>query len=204
MIKQPVLYFTLPILFLTFGWAVSYGQDSTQTSDGSLAGQYREIIQKSKINAQGFKIINPSRLGSFSRNVSDSLNQSKKQLSESEKTIASQNKAIQTLQSEISTVKKTLADSRSMVAEISLLGFAIPKSTYNLLMWGLVSVLSAILSFTIFRAAADRREATYRSKLFNDLAEEFQSHKIKANDKEKKLARELQTEKNRVEELSSR
>jgi hypothetical protein len=71
-------------------------------------------------------------------------------------------------------------------------------------MWGLVILLGAIAGIVIARSGRFKYEADYRIKLYNELEEEFKGYKSKANDKEKKLARELQTERNKVDELMGR
>lgn len=195
--------FILPALLLTSAIRLQ-AQDTTQTVDKSLSGQYREILQKSKNNDQGFKIINPERLSTYHRNSSDSLRQTRIQLSEAQKKIAVQNKAISTLRADVTGKEQSLSESKSMVDEISMLGIHVNKSTYNWIMWGLVLILGAGLAFVVFRSASYRKEARYRTNLFTELSEEFQTFKTKSNDKEKKLARELQTEKNRVDELLRR
>ena len=42
------------------------------------------------------------------------------------------------------------------------------------------------------------------TKLYSELEDEFKAYKTKAIDKEKKLARELQTERNKLDELLGR
>lgn len=202
--KHLFTYLLLTAFFLAANLAVSQAQDTTEIIDRSLAGQYREIIQKSKNNAQGFKIVNPSRLSSFNKNFSDSLKQTRNKLNASQKKIAEQDKAITTLKADLSEKDQSLTESRSMVDEISMLGIPVSKSTYRWIMWGLVILLGGALAFVVFQSAGYRKEARYRIKLFSELSEEFQTFKTKASDKEKKLARELQTEKNRIDELLGR
>ncbi|HUH32888.1 MAG TPA: hypothetical protein VLZ28_02985 [Daejeonella sp.] len=204
MFKKLFTFLIFPALILTTSATSLQAQDTTATVDKSLAGQYREIIQKSKNNDQGFKIVNPARLSSFQRNFADSLRQTRNKLTEAQKQIAGQQKTISTLKADVTGKEQSLAESKSMVDEISMLGIHVNKSTYNWIMWGLVIVLAAALAFIVFQSTSLRKEARYRTNLYSDLAEEFQAFKTKANDKEKKLARELQTEKNRVDELLKR
>ena len=201
--KQLFTFLLIPVLLLTSG-ITSAAQDTSTTVDKSLAGQYREIIQKSKNDARGFKIVNPSRLSSFNKSFADSLRQTRRSLSEARNKIAAQSKTITSLQADVSSKEKSLTESRAMVDDISLLGIQVSKSTYNWIMWGLVILLGAGFAFVVFQSAGYRKEARYRIKLFSELSDEFQQHKTKSNDKEKRLARELQTEKNRVDELLKR
>jgi hypothetical protein len=204
MIKVFRTYLIIPFMFLIASTASLRAQDTTETVDKSLPGQYREIIQKSKNNDQGYKIINPAKLSRFQKNFADSLRQTRSKLSEAQNTIAVQNKTINTLKADLNSKDHSLTESRTMVDEISMLGISVKKSTYNWIMWGLVLLLGAALAFVVLRSVSYRKEARYRSNLYSDLSEEFQSFKTKSTDKEKRLARELQTEKNRLDELLRR
>lgn len=204
MIKFFSTVLILTALLTISGFSTLQAQDTTQTEDKSLAGQYREIIQKSKNNDQGYKVVLPSRLASFNRNFADSLRQTRSKLSEAQSKIAVQNKTISSLKADVTGKEQSLTASKSMVDEISMLGIPVNKSTYNWIMWGLVISLGAGLAFVVFRSASYRKEARYRTTLFTELSEEFQTFKTKSNEKEKKLARELQTEKNRLDELYRR
>ncbi|NEU07474.1 hypothetical protein GZH53_04020 [Flavihumibacter sp. R14] len=202
--NKQLFTFLLLLLFLLPGTTLLKAQDTLTSADKSLAGQYREIIQKSKNNDQGFKIVNPARLSDFNKNFSDSLRQTRSRLTEAQNKIASQTKTINALQADLAGKDKSLTESRSLVDGINLLGIVVSKSTYHWIMWGLVILLGAVLAFVVFRSGGYRREARYRTKLFSELSDEFQQFKTKSNDKEKRLARELQTEKNRVDELLKR
>ncbi len=72
------------------------------------------------------------------------------------------------------------------------------------MVWSIIAVLAALAAIVIFRSGSARSEANYRTKLYNELEEEYKNYKAKANEKEKKLARELQTERNKVDELMGR
>ncbi|MDB5015158.1 MAG: hypothetical protein JWQ25_3360 [Daejeonella sp.] len=67
--------------------------------------------------------------------------------------------------------------------------------------FGIIGFLAVCLGIISFLFISAKKEATYRIGLFEDLSKEYQSYKLKANEKEKKLSRELQTERNRLEEL---
>jgi len=60
------------------------------------------------------------------------------------------------------------------------------------------------LAIIILRSAKHIHEAKYRSTLYDEISQEYQNYKVKANDKEKKLARELQDERNKLDELKNR
>ena len=198
--KLTITCFLLSVTIIINALPIS-AQDTTKIADNSIYGQYQDIIQKSKRNDQGLKIINPARLSTFQRNFTDTLRQAKSRLADVQSKINEQNKTLASFKIELESERKKLIESKLQVDEISLLGIGVTKLAYNLIMWGLVIGLSAALAFIIFQSSSSRKEANYRIKLFDELSEEFQTFKIKVNEKEKKLARELQTERNRVDEL---
>ena len=69
------------------------------------------------------------------------------------------------------------------------------------LILGIAGFLGICLGIIAFLYISAKKEATYRIGLFDDLSKEYQTYKLKSNEKEKKLSRELQTERNRLEEL---
>jgi hypothetical protein len=82
----------LIISSLLFQVQAVHSQDTTKTNDNSIYGQYQDIIQKSKRNDQGFKVVNPERLLTFQKNFTDTIRQAKKKLEGAQNTINQQNK----------------------------------------------------------------------------------------------------------------
>jgi hypothetical protein len=197
--------FILPIISALIFSFSAQGQSTTDSTkvDPSLKGQYQMMLSKSR-NLDGYKLVNPSRITAFWRNVSDTLTTERRQLTNATKKIAEQEKVIADLKAEISGKESSLASSNAKVNEISFMGISFSKSTYNTIVWTLIIGLAAALAILILRSAKHIHEAKYRSTLYEEIAQEYQSYKTKANDKEKKLARELQDERNKLDELRSR
>jgi cell division protein FtsL len=83
-------------------------------------------------------------------------------------------------------------------AETRVYGGENPVSIY---LWLALIALAFALVFALFRTRVAIKEASYRIELYDQLFEELRENRIKATEREKKLGRELQTERNRVEEL---
>jgi uncharacterized coiled-coil protein SlyX len=175
----------------------------TAKVDPSLRGQFQQIVSKSK-TMYGYKLINPDRLSSWYRGVNDTLVKERKQLRTAKSKIAEQEKAITDLKTQITGNETSIASTNAKMNEISFLGISFTKSSYNTIVWSLIIVLALALAIIIFRSAKLLHEAKYRTGLYDEIAQEYQNYKTKANDKEKKLARELQDERNKLEELRSR
>ena len=162
--------------------------------DKSLRGQYQYLLTKVYNYQQPL-------VSALIKNYNDTLNTTRKQLKQAQATVVAQAKSIDTLKASVTTKDQTLAQSQAKVDEVSLLGIPLNKSTYNWIMWGLVIGFGVIAAIVIARSGSHSREANYRIKLYNELEEEYKTYKTKANEKEKKLARELQTERNKLDEL---
>jgi hypothetical protein len=176
---------------------VNPNAETPVSTDKSLSGQYQYVMSKTYHYQQPM-------IAALWKNISDTLRQTRKTLAEVQTKLAAQTQSVTSLQNDVKTKDQTLNDANAKRDEVSLLGMPLPKSTYNLVMWGLVIGMAIVLTIVILRTAGASREAKYRIKLFDELSEEFQAYKVKANDKEKKLARELQTERNKVDELMGR
>jgi len=166
---------------------------ATTPFDKSLNGQYLYLLTKVYNYQQPF-------VAALWKNVIDSLNAGKHKLTDAQTKITDQAKTIADLQA----ATRAGEEQNAKAGEMSFIGISLPKSTYNGLMWGLVIVLAAVAGIVIGRSAKFKHEANYRIGLYNELEEEYKTYKAKANEKEKKLARELQTERNKVDELMGR
>nr|WP_121269373.1 hypothetical protein [Pedobacter schmidteae] len=177
-------------------------QDSTKV-DPTLRGQYQLMLSKSK-TLNGYKLVNPNRISAFWKNVNDTLATERRKSSNAIKKIKEYENNITDLKTQISGKENSLASSNAKVNEISFLGISFTKSTYSTIVWSLIVALAIALTIVILRSAKHIHEAKYRSNLYEEIAQEYQAYKTKANDKEKKLARELQDERNKLDELKNR
>ncbi|GAA4332788.1 hypothetical protein GCM10023149_39230 [Mucilaginibacter gynuensis] len=166
-------------------------------TDRTLNGQYRYLLTKVYNYQQPL-------VAALYRNMTDTLKIARAELQKAKSTVSSQAATIKGLNADVSTKDETISASNARVDEIRLLGIPFTKATYNLLMWGLVIGFGVALAIVIFTTARFKHEAKYRIKLYDELSSEFQTYKAKANEKEKKLARELQTERNKLDELLGR
>ena len=194
------------VLFFALNTNHAAAQQAAKDSvnaDPSLRGQYQSILSKSK-NLNGFKVVNPVRLSSFWKSVNDTLRNERRQLPALKNQIAEQQKAIADLKVQLSGKENALNSSNQKLDEITFMGIPFSKGSYNTMVWTIILLLALALIIIIVRSAKLLHEAKYRSSLYEEISAEYQSYKVKANEKEKKLARELQDERNKLDEYKSR
>jgi len=172
-------------------------------TDSSLKGQYQSLLSRSK-SYYGAKLINPARLGAFYKSVADSIRKERSGSKTAQNKIKTQAQLIDTLNGQIQARESALKAANSKFDDIAFLGISFSKSTYNTIVWSIIIVLALGLIFVISRSARNIQEAKHRTELYEEISKEYQTYKTKSNEKEKKLARELQDERNKLDDLKNK
>ena len=171
--------------------------DPTQLNAKSLTGQYQYLLTKTYNYQQPL-------IAALWKNFTDTLGDVRTRLKALQAKVALETKVADSLKALASSKEQTLSESNAKADAISFFGIMMSKSTYNLVMFGLVAVLAAGLFIVIATTAKHKHDAKYRTELYEEMDEEFKAFKAKAHEKELKLARELQTERNKLDELLGR
>ncbi|MDQ8006623.1 MAG: hypothetical protein REI64_17600 [Pedobacter sp.] len=182
----------------------TYYRDTVKNTDPSLNGQYRFMLSRTRTSADGYKMVAGYRLDQLWKSVSDTLRKERAEKKNIQQKLTEQDKTISYLKTEISGKEASLTENTNKVNEIRFLGIPFEKGTYNIMVWSVIGVLAVALIIVIARSAKNITEAKHRTQLYNEVAEEYQAFKAKSVEKERKLARELQDERNKLDELNGR
>lgn len=182
----------------------TYYRDTVKNTDPSLNGQYRFMLSRTRTSADGYKMVAGYRLDQLWKSVSDTLRKERTEKRNIQQKLTEQEKTISYLKTEISGKEASLTEHTNKVNEIRFLGIPFEKGTYNIIVWSVIGVLAIALIIVIARSAKNIAEAKHRTQLYNEVAEEYQAFKAKSVEKERKLARELQDERNKLDELNGR
>ena len=176
-------------------------RDTIKNTDQTLSGQYRFILSRSRTSPEGYKIIVPSRLTQLFKNVNDTIKKEKAERAGLQQKLTEQVKTIAYLKTEISAKENALNSYTDKLNEISFLGIGFDKSTYNTIVWGIIMLLVIALIIVVAMSSRKISEGKHRSQLYDEISEEYQTYKSKTVEKERKLARELQDERNKLADL---
>jgi DNA anti-recombination protein RmuC len=168
------------------------GTAIAQVPDTTLAKQYEEVVIKSG-SYKVYKNIRKTKIQQLWKNVTDSLKKERKIAAESKAQLQKGLAEIPLLQAEIQELK-------AANSPIKKLG----NVSNNILLWGLVVLLAAGIVFVVYRSRSSVQEVKEQIERYEELSTEFREYKNKAAEKERKLARELQNERNLVDELKAR
>ena len=177
--------------------------DTVKNTDFSLNGQYRFLLSRSR-SSFGAKLINPVRLDAVWKSVNDTLRKERVELKNAKAKVVEQEKTIASLKAEVSGKENTLNDTAAKADEISFLGISFTKGTYSTIVWSIIIILAIALFVVIARSAKNILEAKHRTQLYEEISAEYQAYKAKSNEQQRKLARELQDERNIIEEMRTK
>ena len=173
---------------------------AVSVDNSSLNGQYEALLKHSWMQ-QGYKVVNPSRLTNLWKSVNDTLISNKKELAEARKKMAEQAKQINEFKNPNASKENAQEKSVTSVNQLQILGTSIDISTYNWIVWGTILTLALGLAAVLFTTTKNSIDARQHRQQYEEISSEYQAYKAKAKEKELKLARELQTERNTIEEL---
>lgn len=195
------IYMVLMLLMMAAS-PVAYGQEE-ETTPNTLEEQFRTLKETSN-TYQEYKVVRETSLNQFYNNVRDSINTFKQELQEAQNQINEQQQEIEQLKEEVAKWQEAVEQSEYEIAHTQFLGIDIEKETYNLLVWGIILVLLIILAVAIMKYKSSNKVAVKKRNEYESLDQEFNEFKTRSREKETRLMRDLQTERNTVEELSQR
>ncbi|WP_231563328.1 hypothetical protein [Salegentibacter sp. Hel_I_6] len=185
-------------LLLIFSVNVLIAQDSLATSN-FIEDEFDNLIESSN-NYQGYKVVDYDALIELRDNTKRHVQDLKNELQEEQGIISSQNEEIKNLENQLADTQEDLQRVNEEKDAINFLGMPFSKGSYMALMWGIVGVLILALLFFIYQfknSNATTKEARHR---LNETEKEFDAYRAKALEKEQRLGRMLQDEKNKAKD----
>jgi hypothetical protein len=183
----PLLLFTIPF----------FAQEATNdVQSNTLEEQFVQVVDKSN-NYQDYKIIQKSKINQLRINILDSIKNLKSTIESTNLEIIQKKNQIDSLTSDLKNTELELANSIEKENAIDFFGIETTKSTYNALMWSIISVLILSLGLFIFKFRNSNvitKDA--RNKLV-EVEEEFDRHRQKTLEEQQQLRRKLQDEINK-------
>jgi len=180
-----IIITAVPILTFAQTNSIASASDST-----SIKGQFEKLYKNSSTYEQN-KVILISDYNTLKKNSTDSIRMYKKEATNHLNETNSLNNKLETSNAEVTQLKEELATTQNMQNSINLLGMAINKSAYSLIMWGVIfcmAIFSTVLFLMYKRGHLVVNEARTRLK---DVQEELEKLRKSAILREQKLGNEL-------------
>lgn len=185
------------VFIFVFGNAQTASNDSLPASiNGNLNQQFDYVFQKSN-SFQEYKVIKKEYFALLKENSTDSVNRFKKELEQLKGNFLAYDKNLQSLKDTLTTTKSTLEEVKNAQNSMNFFGISVAKSSYSMIMWGIVLALLFLSLIILFRFKNAKTIANESLRNFEKLEEDFEDFKRKSLEKEQKLGRQLQDEINK-------
>ena len=175
-------------------------QSPTTQAPSTLREQF-DFLKEESNTYENKKIVRINDLNGFWTNVRDSLSQVHQQLALTKSNINARKAEIDTLNARLESQREMVEESEHASTHISVMGIDILKNSFLSFFWITASVLTLLLLGALYQYRNSRMVTSRTQYNLRAIQRELEDFRKKSLEKERKLRRELQTERNRVEEL---
>ena len=180
-----IIITVVPILTFAQSNLTAPAADSTH-----IKGQFEYLYKKSNTFEQ-YKVISINSYNTLKQNATDSIRLYKKEATIHLNETNSLNNKLETSNTEVTQLKEELSTTQNMQNSISLLGMAVSKKAYSLIMWGIIFSLAfmSVILFLMFKQGHNVvKEAKTRLK---ELQEDIEKLRKSGISREQALGHEL-------------
>lgn len=193
------------LLFTVLFFSVSgFSQDTTseeQTEERTAVENLKTVVDESN-NYQQYKVVEKVQINNAIEKVSTEFDRLTSQISELKDSIQTQDGTIKSLKKEVTELNSKLTDLQNQKDEIQFLGMALTKTGYNTLVLSVLAVLIALLLFFIFKFNRSNLLTKEAKQNLINLDADYENYKRIALEKQQKLGRQLQDEKNKNQKFN--
>jgi hypothetical protein len=189
-------------VLMVIGAAAQTASDALKADNQTLRERYLIMKTKSQ-NYQDYKVIKENLLDSWWKIVTDSL-QAKQAAIRQSKADASKLQAELTQSMETLKAKEgSMQDVVYASTHIKILGIDFDKGFFAGLVGVLILALGITIAVMVYTLGVSRKNQKEKADLAAAISAEYEEYKRKAMDKQTKLSRELQNERNKLQELGA-
>ena len=169
--------------------------DSLKT-DTPIQDEFTKLIEESN-NYQGYKVVDYDKLIELRNTTRNYITELKEEIIVQKNTADQQNDEIQKLKSQLQSTQEELKRVSEEKDALMFLGMPFSKGGYKAMMWGIVAVLVVILLILFFRYKSSHASTRDAKQKLKETEKEFDAYRTKALEKEQRLGRMLQDERNK-------
>ena len=193
----------LLLVCLHFGILIHAQTQTPETETAppkTVIEQYDQVIESSgnyNNGAKRYKVIERPKLNRYRKQLSDSVTNLKSKINTLNKRIEDQTAEISSLNTNLSSTQKDLENTNLEKDNMNFFGSQMSKGSYQTMMWTIAGILFLGLLLFIFRFKNSNTLTRQAKRKLEELELDFDDYKRKALEKEQKLGRQLQDERNK-------
>ena len=189
-------------LSLLFVLALVFNTSAQIDSENQLDDKFEKVIDGSN-NFKEYKVIKKAEISKLRRDVNAYAKALNEEIVTLNDTITAQQNTIGALRAEVQNTDEELVSVNAEKDNMSFLGIQTSKAAYHATVWGIIAIL--VLALIIFVLKFKGSNATTRTSLkqLKTTEEELEDLRRRSIEKEQKLGRQLQDERNKVARLKA-
>jgi len=191
------IYFFLLTLLISVSTISAQETDKELSLTNSSVNEKFDYVIKKSNNFQEFKVVKRTWLHSLKKQVIDSVNKQKQEIKSLSIIIENQKSNTKKLELKITSLNNEITTVNTDKDNISFVGSDMKKASFKNLFWGIISVLSILLLFFIYKFKSSNTVTQETKTQLADVEKEYESHKKTALEREQKVMRKLQDELNK-------
>ncbi len=176
--------------------SVSVVAQDTITGLNPVEEDFTNLIETSN-DYQGYKVVDYNELINVRNRISQYFNNQNEEIISQQNTLERQQKEIDSIRTELANTQQELERVNADKDAITFLGMPFSKGGYMAFMWGLVGLLVLALIFFIYRYKQSHSHTVEARNNLTTTEKEFDAYREKALEKEQRLGRQLQDERNK-------
>ncbi|MCF4100906.1 hypothetical protein L1I30_04430 [Gillisia sp. M10.2A] len=189
--NKALLFSILCISYITQIAAQDYN-----SGESPIEEEFTNLIESSN-DYQGYKVVDYNDLLQLKKKTFEFIATLNNELTTQQNTIDQQSDKIADLNSNLEETQKNLAEVTADKDAITFLGMPFSKGTYMALMWGIIAALILALLFFIYRFKKGHSQTAEARHNLEATEKEFEAFRAKSLEKEQRLGRLLQDERNK-------
>jgi len=184
------------VFILVSVFQINAQTDSLKT-DTPIQDEFTKLIEESN-NYQGYKVVDYDKLIELRNTTRNYITELKEEIIVQKNTADQQNDEIQKLKSQLQSTQEDLNRVTEEKDALMFLGMPFSKGGYKAMMWGIVAVLVVLLLILFFRYKSSHASTRDAKQKLQETEKEFDAYRTKALEKEQRLGRMLQDERNKA------
>ena len=184
------------------GVSAQTASDALERDNQTLRERYLVMKNKSQ-NYQEYKVIRQDILDGMWRIIEDSLDQKVASIRQARAEINNLNQELDKNKAALQAKEAGMEDVMYASTHISVLGIDFDKGFFAAMVGVVLLVLGLVIAVIYYTMKMMRKNLAEKVELMNSVSAEYEEYKRRAMEKQTKLSRELQNERNKLQELGS-
>ena len=172
-------------------------QTNVATEQQSIDEQFESLLKTSN-NFEDYKVVKKYKINQLRENTKKHLEGLNTQIGDLEGNINTLSSEIAQLKTSLNNTQTSLDDTNKEKDSMSFFGSQMSKASYNTMVWAIAGALLLGLLFFIFKFKNGNILTKQAQRKLEDLEQGFDDYKRKSLEKEQKLGRQLQDERNKL------